>query len=221
MTLPLTNMGNNTYGYSMNEGSMNGFWDFAAAGSGVVAAGAGTASALITAGAAAQAIPVIGTIAGAVALLAGGIARVVSKAKAGKATSAELRSQIAEVDALLAQSNANKASILAEMNRLGLGGTGLGSLKSFFKKTFAPAKYYANEADQLTATLQAKIEQAQALQAELEELKASLIKGKAAGLPAVINNLFPPGMTPTTKKVIVYGGGALVIGTTLYFILKK
>lgn len=220
-TLPLTMIEPGLYGYR-NNGNLNGFFDFLSAGAGVVATGAGTASALITAGAAAQAVPVIGTIAGAVTLLAGGIARIVSKAKAGKATTSEIKSQIAEVDALIAQGNTNKANILAEMNRLGISGfEGLGSLKSWLQKTFTPARYYANEAESLTAQLNEKIATAQALQAELEALQIKLTTGKAAGLPSFVNNILPASLTPTAKKVIFYGTGAVVVGTALYFIFKK
>lgn len=214
--LPLTMIEPGLYGYK----PLNGFWDFAAAGSGTVATAA-TTGALVTFGVSAQAVPVIGTIAGAVALLSAGILRVRGKAKAGQATSAQLRSQIAEVDALITQGNNNKANILAEMNRLGLSGLALDGFGDWLKKTFTPARYYGNEAAGLTAELENKIATAQALQTELETLQARLTKGKAAGLPAVINNLFSPSVSPTAKKVIVYGGGALIIGTTLYFIIKK
>lgn len=215
-TLPLTLIEPGMYGYR-NNGNLNGFWD-------ILSAGAGTTSSIITAAAGAQAVPVVGQVAGAVALLAGGIARIVGKAKAGKATTAELKSQIAEIDSIIAQGQQNKASILAEMNRLGLSG-GLDGLKDWWKQqvlpVIAPAKYYSNEAANLTAQLNTKIATAQALQAELEQLQIKLTTGKAAGLPGFVNKILPASLTPTAKKVIFYGTGALVVGTTLYFILKN
>lgn len=231
-TLYFSKVGNDTYGY------LGGLGDAGKVAAGV-STGASVAASLIAAGVGAQAVPVVGNILGAVAILAGGIALAINKRKAGQSSVAsveaqqtEVRNQIAQLDQLIAQAEAKKTAILNDISRLGLSLSGLGSLKSWWKTTVlpvvAPKKYYANattSANNVLATLQTqldtKIAYAKSLQAELENLQAQLVMGQAAGLPSVINNLFPDSVSPTAKKVIVYGSGAVALSTVLYFLFKK
>ena len=191
-----------------------------------VSAGAGVASAVISTGiittlftsaAVAQAVPVVGQIVGAIALTAGLIAKAKAKAAQINASTAgiesqnaQLRLQSADLDTQISQTNQLKASINAQIQKLGLSGTeGLGSLSSWLKETFTPGKvaekkYNAasSENEKLVAEVTGKLNSLQNSLNEFQALKDKLTGGVA------------------TQKILLFGGGALLLSAIGYGIYQ-
>jgi len=175
-----------------------------------ITSGGAAASALIAAGVSAQAIPVIGTVLGAIALVGGFMIQQKAKAKAIKsqvndisAQNIELIKQSSELDTQIAISQGKLTEVDQQINRLGL--NGLGSIGTWFKKTFAPAAYQKDiladrtkQNEALTALVEQKISVLESFESELQRLYTMLTKGK------------------TEQKIILgVGIGATMIGLFL------
>lgn len=181
-------------------------------------------SALTAAGVSAQAIPMIGTIAGTVMIISALALRQVAKSKAIGASYQDvetqrvlLEQQSNELDAVIEDAEQAKALIIADVQRSGL--AGLGGFRDWIQKTFTPEKYYGEKIATATAQIQEleatnakKISYLQTLSNELEDLGNKLSKGNLALLMGT-------GLT-RTQKVILYSGLAIGGGTLLYFIVK-
>lgn len=193
-----------------------------AAGATAAAAGAsvgGAAGALITIGISTQAVPIIGTILGGIALIGGYVLAAQAKAKSIKtningveAQQAELRVELVELDKKVMEAEQSRANILFEMQRLGLS-PGLNGIGDWFKKTFTPDKYYGDileDANAELARLQSltneRIAYLNSIKGELEQLYTKLTRGKAQ------------------QQILLWGGVAITtagIATAFYFLNKK
>ena len=129
MTQDLLLLDRSLMGYRKGYTQIGDIWTSIASGGGVVssAVSSGTAATLFTSAAAAQALPVIGQIAGTVAVVAGLIARSRSKVNALKAkkeevdaVNQELRLQNVELGKGIADTYSQMQSIDLELQRIGL-----------------------------------------------------------------------------------------------------
>ena len=191
----------------------------ASTGATIVASTGGTAT-LIALGVSSQAVPVVGTILGAVAITAGLIARAQGKAKAirgsGKevdAQNTDLRVQSADLDNQINDITALKNQIVSQIKGLGVNAnvSGLGSLTSFFKDVFTPGKVAQSnlnksneENTRLIAEVNAKISTLQTLLDQFEALKAQFIK-----ISTQQKILIGGGVT-----ILVFGIGYLIFSTS-------
>lgn len=163
----------------------------AAASVAAAAATGGSASLLVTLGVSAQAVPVIGNIAGAVLLVTGYIIAAQQKAKAVKSKVASAgeqalayRAQLTELDAQVLQAQKSKQNIVADLTKLGIN-PGLSGFSDWLKKTFTPVAYQntllatANaEVATLEAQVQQRIDYLKAIETELNDLYDKLTYGK-------------------------------------------
>lgn len=185
--------------------------------SAIVSSGAATAATLYAVAAGAQAVPIVGQVLGAVALVSGYLASAYAKSKAIKQQSAQVDEanrlliiQNAELDDSISKSHAQVNAINSEIARLGLSGVQLNGLTDFLKKTFTPAKYEAG-------ILNDKVEQNKQLQTSAEQ-KISTLESIESELKRVYNKL--TGGT-NLQKVLVIGGSIAVGATILYFLNEK
>jgi len=165
----------------------------------IASGSAAAAGVLTTIGFSAQAVPVIGTVLGAVALVAGALAKLFSARKEAKALYAQksqyenalkvMKQAHVDADAAGAQLNAQIANIQSQLKATGLGE--LGSFGSWLKKTFTPRKYaqqqlnetvkaYNAQYPELEASLNQKIAALQNMEVELKNLQSSLETAKTA-----------------------------------------
>lgn len=211
--------------YQPANAQLGELFDFLSKGSGVIATAAGAATSaagagLITVGTTAAAtIPVVGQIAGAVAIIAGLVARQRAKSKAIKSSLSDVESQRLalqqqnnELDQMIADASMQRNVIVAEIQRLGISGGGLNGLKDWWQKTFAPEKYYGAKIDMTVADIaslesaaQQKIGTLQNIQQQLQDLGDQLTEGQ---------------FTNKLGRYLVYG--TIGIGTlfALYYLIK-
>lgn len=179
-------------------------------------------SAKLTAlGIGAQAIPVAGQVLGAIAIVAGFLARGRAKAKAIKAErklveeqNNELKVLSVELDYNIAQAAAKQNEIVAELQRLGItinsGVNGLDGIGTWFKKTFAPGAYekgLLKNAQNENATLQSQVENKinvlENMKNDLQRLYDTLTRGV------------------TNQNLILYGGISAVVLGLLFILLNS
>lgn len=186
----------------------------AAVASGAVAAGTATGAAgvLIAAGVGAQAVPIIGTVLGALAIIGGYLLLAKSKSKAIKSQFAEVDQanaaliiENAELDAMIIESENKITAINTDLTKAGL--NGLESLKTFLKKTITPVRYQQGILEnkqqtynRLTKEADEKISLLETYQTQLQTLYDKLTGGK---------NL---------QKVLLIGGSVAVGATILWFV---
>lgn len=175
-------------------------------------AGAAVATSLVSAGVAAQAVPVVGQILGGLAIVAGFIASSQAKSKAIKAqgsevdkANVELIAQNAELDDMISQSQRQIQSINSEITRLGL--SGLNGFTDFLKKTFTPAKYQQG-------ILEDKVAANQRLTKEAEQ-KVTVLQGYQKQLQTLYDKLTGG---KTIQRTLLIGGSVAVGLTILYFL---
>lgn len=181
-----------------------------------IATGGATAAALTAIGVSAQAVPVVGQVLGAIALVAGFVAKARAKAKAFKAESKnvdaaniELIKQNAELDGYLrvGQNEVNK--IESELLKLGVKTQPLNGFGDWLKKTFAPGKYQEDiyndkvkENTRLAALVEDKTNMLATMQTQLQNLYDTLTGAK-------------------TKRIVLYTGAGIGVLAALYLLNKK
>jgi hypothetical protein len=193
------------------------------AAAGLIATSGGS-SALIAAGVAAETVPVIGTILGSVAIIAGFIATQRAKVKSIKSSLADataqrdaLNRQNNELDQMIVDASNQRDSIINQINNIGIGVNsnavaGLGSLSDWLSKTFTPGKYYGAQIDDvnsqivaLTNTVESKIGVMQQIQQQLTDLGDQLTGGM---------------FTQKVGKYLLWGAGGMAAAFGLYYLYK-
>jgi len=163
---------------------------------------------------ASQVVPIAGQVIGVIAITAGFIASAQAKAKAIKgqkeevdAQNQQLRELNGQYDQALAQTVDSQRQINMKLQALN-GLSGLGSLKTFFQKTFTPAKYAQGqlneslaENERLTNQINEKDEALKALNENLQQLFDQLTKG-----------IFKQ----NTKQILIYAGIGLGVAGALF-----
>lgn len=180
----------------------------------ILSSAAGAGASYFAAAAGTQPIPVVGQILGAVAVIAGFIAKARARAKAAKAQSKEvdkatieLVAANQELDSMTLQSNLQLQQIQNELNKLGL--NGIDGFGDWLKKTFTPGKYQEDilndkvkNYQKLEAQVEAKITNLQNIQNQLQALADKLTRGK------------------TLQRTLLIGGG-IALGVTLFYFLNQ
>jgi hypothetical protein len=204
----------------------------AGAASASIAAGGTTVAALTAIGVGAQAVPVVGTILGAVALAAAGVAKLLSARKVAKGLHKEkeklyqaisaIKAANGDADKIIAELQAKISQVNAQLKQSGLSGLD-GRFGTWIKKTFTPKRYaekeltkaqtaYDDQYPKLEAELNTKIATIQKMQSDFDRLQARFTNRSAA---SVLN--FIPGMSQA-------GGGAIALVAILLLgglIVKK
>lgn len=205
--------------YDIGSMGLNGFFDVAAKTAGTTA---NISGALIAAGVSAQALPVIGNIAGAVAVITGLLARQVSKSKTLNAGykevetyRAELQQQSNELDVMVSDATSQKVYLITQAAKVDPGLSGFGD---WLKKTLTPQKYYAAKIQTATASIEQlqgdikqKIGTLEDIRSELVSLGQRLTKGN---FDLVLSD------EGTMTKILLYGGLTLAGAATIYFVIK-
>jgi prefoldin subunit 5 len=206
----------------------------AGAASASIAAGGTTVAALTAIGVGAQAVPVVGTILGAVALAAAGVAKLLSARKVAKGLHKEKEKLYQAID-LIRKANGDADKIIGDLQakisqvNAQLKQSGLGSLEGRFgtwiKKTFTPKKYaeketkkavatYDDQYPKLEAELNTKIATIQKMQVDFDRLQQQFTKRSSS---SILNNLLPGGMSQAGGMGLALLGLLLVGG----LIIKK
>jgi hypothetical protein len=165
----------------------------------------------------AQAVPVIGTVLGGLALIGGALLAGRAKAKAIKGQISEVNQQTSQyqsalndLDNAISKTEQAKAQALAELKRLGIfsGLNGMGSIGSWIKQTFTPGAYYGDKLANANTQLEivsnqynARLEYAAQLETDLKTILKQLTSAKL-------------------KKAAIVGGLVIGSATLIYFSLK-
>jgi len=179
-----------------------------------ISSGAGTAASIAVA---ANAVPGVGQVLSAIALVSGLIAGARAKSNSIKEQSGQVdvanRDLIvlnAELDDSITKANQQINEVNTELTRMGLNGYQLNGFSDFLKKTFTPVRYQQGILDdkvaqnkQLQASAEQKIKSLEAIETELKRVYDKLTGGK------------------TLQNVLLWGGGVAVGLTILYFLNEK
>jgi DNA-binding protein H-NS len=179
----------------------------ASAASKAIASGSAVASkVLTTVGISAQAVPVVGTVLGGVALVAGAIAKLISARSEARAINKQakgfeqaitlLRQKNTEADMAITQGNAVLESVKKQIQD-----TGLDGLDGWFKNTFFPRKAAKENLNDAVKKYNATYPE---LEAALNE-KLTVLETMQAQFTALQSKL------TTNKNVLKYGGIALAV----------